>query len=372
MLTKLKNQLLIEEPFLGYLLLKLFFKENINIPTMRVDGITLEYSPAFVKSKTESEIKVILIHELLHCILRHITRSIGHITEISQYAADYATNAHIVHNTPYTLPADGLYDIKYKDMSYEAIYHELLEECNGNPDSDMTEQAAEMGEFTTNPGGASEATDNLTIQEFWETNINEAEQFSKSIGRGSSNVEELIKEFRPSQLNWKFLLKKFLTKHNKIGANWNLPSRRARAIGKYLPSKNIGKNLKDLVIAIDTSLSMTSKEFEFLLGEINEILTKFKYKQIHLIQCDTAVQSYKIFKPKDKLTGSIVGRGGTDFEPVFELVKEEHINPECLIYFTDMGAWWDFEYPKYPVLWIDTSTGGETKAPFGQTIALNT
>ena len=64
------------------------------------------------------------------------------------------------------------------------------------------------------------------------------------------------------------------------------------------------------------------------------------------------------------------GRGGTRFEPVFDYVRTNKINPQCLIYFTDMGSSFNFKKPNYPVLWIDTATKGEYKAPFGKTIAI--
>jgi len=69
----------------------------------------------------------------------------------------------------------------------------------------------------------------------------------------------------------------------------------------------------------------------------------------------------------------VVGRGGTDFRPVFESVAEEAVVkgylPDCLIYFTDGFGSFPKEAPSYPVLWIVVEEGIE-EFPFGEVLCL--
>ena len=65
----------------------------------------------------------------------------------------------------------------------------------------------------------------------------------------------------------------------------------------------------------------------------------------------------------------VTGRGGTMFEPPFDYVFEKALQPECLIYFTDLGASTDFNPPNYPVLWINTDTHS-THPKWGEVVDL--
>ena len=73
MLTKIKNKLLVTEPFFGYLLLKLKFIKDEDVGTMAVDGVSFWYSPSFVERTSPVLLLGIVVHELLHCVLLQCT-----------------------------------------------------------------------------------------------------------------------------------------------------------------------------------------------------------------------------------------------------------------------------------------------------------
>ena len=80
------------------------------------------------------------------------------------------------------------------------------------------------------------------------------------------------------------------------------------------------------------------------------------------------------FTPHDDLTElKIKGRGGTMVTPVFKYIEECLPEVETIVYFTDMGIWWDGESkeePKQPVIWFATDNGYE-EPPFGTVIEIN-
>ena len=129
-----------------------------------------------------------------------------------------------------------------------------------------------------------------------------------------------------------------------------------------MPTRRI--KILNLVIAIDTSGSISNDDLKGFFSEINSILNCVDEYKIFLIQCDAKIQSIdEYLSPKkiDIKELKIKGRGGTDFRPVFEYMRENNILYP-LIYFTDlMGTFPDY-FPSFPVLWV-TKEGGEV--PFG-------
>jgi predicted metal-dependent peptidase len=63
------------------------------------------------------------------------------------------------------------------------------------------------------------------------------------------------------------------------------------------------------------------------------------------------------------------GRGGTRFTPVFDYVEEHDLQPDALVYFTDLGCSDYPDDPGYPVIWAATERA--TKPPFGDVIDID-
>lgn len=375
MLDKIINRLFLTEPFFGYLLLKLKVIENTNISTMRTNGIRLEYAPAFVKSLTDEHVTGVLIHELMHCVFKHPIRGMGHIMEISQYAADYVINDYIQNQTDFELPQPYLYSDRFQNMSYEEVYKILCDECDEQPNPDLSKVSEELGEFEPNDGDVlvdEEDDSGVSLDDYWDTNVQEAANVVKQVTKGGLTpaAELIIKSVKPAQLPWERLLFRFVDANVRNVTSWKRPNRRFIAQGIYLPSK-YSDSLESLLVAIDSSCSVNELQFEHMTAEINKILLKVKPKKLTVMQCDSIVQRVETFQPADyPIQMSITGRGWTQFNPVFEYIEEQQLHPNCMVYFTDLEGDFDFPVPRYPVLWINTSPSNELVAPFGETIRI--
>ena len=155
------------------------------------------------------------------------------------------------------------------------------------------------------------------------------------------------------------------------------PNRRYIGMGEYFPSL-AGVGGGTLVISIDISSSVDTSERKQFVAEIDEIR--------ETIQPDRTIVVYfnaTIVKGKDGATydefmagEDIVVRsqrgGGTRFDPQFNLIRAEGIEPSALICLTDGEAHVSAEVGNevdYPVLWATTnrkpSFGGEE---FGQVV----
>jgi hypothetical protein len=116
--------------------------------------------------------------------------------------------------------------------------------------------------------------------------------------------------------------------------------------------------VESLVIAIDTSGSCTLPIVRRFLGEIEGMLMRhdsfFSRMEVHIIQCDAAVQSHAVIHSVEEWKRyakdlTIRGRGGTNFTPVFDLVEKLRQGGALkrmkgLMYFTDG----DGVYPRKP------------------------
>lgn len=116
--------------------------------------------------------------------------------------------------------------------------------------------------------------------------------------------------------------------------------------------------VETLVIAIDTSGSCTRPVVQRFLAEIEGMLMRhnsfFSRMEVHIIQCDAIVQSHAVIHSVEewqRYARDIVikGRGGTNFQPVFDLVEKLRKGGALkrlkgLLYFTDG----DGVYPRKP------------------------
>ena len=102
-----------------------------------------------------------------------------------------------------------------------------------------------------------------------------------------------------------------------------------------------------MLLAIDTSGSVSNDELTEFMGEIHHI-----YKagvEITIIQCDTQIKSIEPYRGKNQI--EVKGRGGTEFDPVLEYYNAHTKKYTSLVYFTDGECNADVK-PKGNVLWV--------------------
>jgi predicted metal-dependent peptidase len=178
--------------------------------------------------------------------------------------------------------------------------------------------------------------------------------------------EQMIGELFEPKLNWKFILREFISDNCVVsGVDWTRRDRRFQDV--YLPSRR--EKVVKFAIAVDTSGSISDKELAAFFSEVNAILSSNGAYDIVLIQCDADVSDVKEIVYPDTIDWSeikVVGRGGTDFRPVFRYLEERNDN-RPLVYFTDLEGVFP-EMSSRKVLWV--VVGGKKKVPFGEVVEL--
>lgn len=369
-------QLLAGHPFFAVLALRLKLQEERGIETGDVDGVTLRYNPDWVDKLELPECVGFNAHEVAHCAFLHPTRRGDRDPKKWNIACDYAINL-MLKDAGFHLPKGGLVNEAYRGMTAEAIYAALPD----HPGGDGANGGGNEGGQGDDPGGCGGVRDAPSAEEGkrpsqaeitqheadWKLAVAQAAQIAKSRGKLPAEIEKLVEELLEAKVDWRAMLRRFIDASHPSDYSWTRPNRRFVAQGLYLPSitrEGVGK----LVIAVDTSGSVSDGLLKQFAGEISMIANEVRPEEIVAVHCDAMVQHVQRFQPGDDVVLECKGGGGTDFVPVFDWVDEHGEFPRCLIYLTDMYGRFPDDPPPYPVLWASASDVHQ--APFGEVVPI--
>ena len=215
--------------------------------------------------------------------------------------------------------------------------------------------------------GTASPADLARQAEDWLIATAQAEATAKAMGVGAGDAARAIRRQVAPRIDWRDVLRRYLSAAAKSDYAWTPPNRRYIARGLYLPSLR-SETLGPVVIGVDTSGSIDDETLAGFAAEITAILDEAAPEAIHVVYCDEAVAGTETYAPSDEVHLTPHGGGGTAFRPVFDWIDQSGIQPVCVVYLTDLcGS--DFgPAPDYPVLWVSTDS---THAPFGEVIVLS-
>jgi predicted metal-dependent peptidase len=159
-----------------------------------------------------------------------------------------------------------------------------------------------------------------------------------------------------SRVDWKVALRRFVGSLPEREVSYARPPRRAPNLVGIVPGVARLPGRLSLVVAIDTSGSMTAEQLAMIAAELRVIARR---ADITIIECDVEIQT--IFKFSGELT-EVHGRGGTDLRPPFGVAAS--MRHDALVYFTDGFGPVPDAPPRSRVLWCLTSDG-QRPAPWG-------
>lgn len=201
------------------------------------------------------------------------------------------------------------------------------------------------------------------------------QQRKKRAGTSKGNVQEEMEARPGGKFDYRKFLKRFAVPREEVELDtesfdyifYNLGMERYgnTPLIEPLEYKEVNR-LEELVIAIDTSSSCSAETVRGFLGETYRILEEkenfFRKMKVYLIQCDSFVQDVKVIHSEEEWKAyskniKIMGRGGTDFRPVFQYIsqlqeKKELRNLKALIYFTDGDGIYPKSRPDYETAFV--------------------
>lgn len=189
--------------------------------------------------------------------------------------------------------------------------------------------------------------------------IKELANEARNNSRGTipGNVQEIIDLLNtPPKIDWKKLLIRGV---GRMPVPWKKTTKRLNRRHPYRVDLRgrINDRQLNIVIAIDTSGSMSEEEIMYSLNEVVG-LTKAHKATITVVECDSSIGKVYTMSRASEVQPEVSGRGGTSFYPVFDYITAQGMTNQdtLLIYFTDGGGEGvlDEDYRFNNVLWVIT------------------
>ena len=359
MITKARSAVMRESPFFAALCMHLVPVEapwchQGGLYSVATDGRHFFYHPHILEAfPTLSELKGLILHEVLHCAFRHLDRGKDRHPLVWNMAIDYAVNSIIREMDAHLkeqysrLPQDkrpvmqgfsvdkGLHREDFRGMKAEQIYTILIKEMKDPPrsapradlqtggGSDSTgeqrildvhldsDKAIDPERGPIDPGTQTRNTDAVIqplskgeqehlIRE-WERRLIQAANNQhladrlkgRSGGPLPGQIKELIETIKAPKVRVLSKVAKYLRLALTEQVNWIQPyTKRMAATGIYMPSKR--NYVTDPVIVIDTSGSVSPEDAAFFLGLVDEVIRKLPVTKLRYIECDHAIQTDRI------------------------------------------------------------------------------
>lgn len=353
---------------------------NPNIPNIRVGQGKIEYNPTFIEALDDKMLYQVLQFEVMRIILKHPYLRRKEIQTVAYVASNITVQEYL--KTPLEFPnAKQAFQTEEYDKKYfEFYYSQLLEQWEqenivmgqsassaeieqpSEPQSDghqmtgMQSHQPDNAQGEENSKGQRGSPQNTQTQnleqyanpnlsgmentELWETNEYYSNQINDKIewafennswGTIPSRIQERILATLKPKLNYREVLKSF--RATILSVNRTLtrmkPSRRYGFL--YMGSRR--DFCTKLLFAVDVSGSISSEDIRKAFSIINQLF-KYGIESVDVLQFDADVKGKPISLKKAKYKVQVLGRGGTNFQPVLNYI-DQHKDYDGLIIFTD-------------------------------------
>ncbi len=195
------------------------------------------------------------------------------------------------------------------------------------------------------------------------------------IGTSAGDERLVLKHITPSKTDYRTFLRKFTVWQETVETDpenfdyiyYTLGMERYQGMPLIEPLEyREGNRLEQLVIAIDTSGSVKDDIVRRFLEETFAVLSDkenfFSRMEVWIIQCDLVIEEVVKITSKREWDHylehmEIIGRGGTDFRPVFRYVEECRAKGEmeklkALLYYTDGDGAYPTQAPDYEAAFV--------------------
>jgi len=373
-------QLMKKHPFFGSLAMHLrpieYEEEEakrLGIPTIAVDIYgNMPYNKAFIEKRSVSEVMFLVAHEIMHVALEHLRRRGNRLPDVWNYAADAEVNSILAESM--RPPNDAVFVKGAEKQSTEELYDYIIRNfekmkvqvsgyqwdvhLEGEGNQNASGGGKHQGKGQSGAGGQRypfQRPDQEPLNP--SSMIKEAAEFAKARGMLPAGIERKFKDLLNPKMDWRDVLQKFIAQLLPYDFTYMKPHKKSASTGVYMPS--VLKEDIELIIAIDSSGSISDEEYAQFLTEVTAIVLQYPQVKGTLLICDAKIQNVieldASFDPYSVHGG---GYGGTSSIPVYEWIeKEKDNNIKLLIYFTD--GWIDIpeSTPPFPTIWVVTPQG---------------
>lgn len=347
--------LLLKAPFFGNLATRLVLTNADDwCGTAATEGRHFYYNSEFVNRLSLRECEFLFGHEVLHVVYDHMGRRGDREPRLWNIADDYCVNADLIEhkvgeritkvpilfNTKYIgKSAEEVYDDLYENadkMDIDKLMEQLLDEHLDDDGEEEGEGEGKDGDKKGNGRPRLSKEERKKIRdEIKEAVLAAAE--AAGTGNVPGNIKRMIKDLTAPVVNWRELLQQQIQSIIKNDFSFTRPSRRSWHMDAILPGMKNAQTI-DVVVAIDTSGSISENDLKIFLSEVKGIMDMYDDYRVHIITWDTEVYNPQDYTPdsaEDITSYEPGGGGGTDPHCVWKYLQENEIEPKKLIMFTD-------------------------------------
>lgn len=359
-IVRARTNLLVSNGFFGFLAMHLKLVEATEvhgqkIDTMAVDGVSMFYNPTWTLKLDERECEGVVAHEVMHCAFKHFTRRGSRDPMIWNIAGDHVINNDLT-EAGFKLPKPNCCDPKYKGMSTEEVYDDLMKDAtkitiqiSGGSGGEGGMDPGQCGGVLDAPGDANKQD---AVNQTWEASVRAAVQVAagQNAGQIPGSLRSLIADLNRPKVSWREKTRRFVDQSMIKDFSWSRINRRSASIGCLMPGL-ISDRLHKLVFFVDISGSVSHDMAREMVSECAGALDEGVADQMVVAYADTMVQHVDEFQQGDIVTCGHHYGGGTAFSNSFKWLAENHPDASCVIYLTDLQVNDFGDEPDCPVMW---------------------
>jgi len=335
--------------------------------TAGTNGRDAVYGREFVDSLTDKELAFLIMHENMHKCYRHLTiwKALDDIDRnITNAACDFVINVQLYDMDPEekfiafprskaTGDREGLFDEQYRGMDTKQVFDILIKKkkeggqggrkvkgdgTNRQPVDMFDDEDGDVGFDNHDWDGAKQLSeeDKKQLDREVEQAIRQGGIYA---GKFGGNTPREIGELLNPKVDWKEVLQRFARSNikDRDSISWRKAHKNFLWQDIILPSI-LGKRVKSLLLAMDTSGSVAGPLLTDFLSEMNGLVKSVGIDRLDIVYWDAEIQAHEIFTGgvKDIVhRTSPKGGGGTDPDVVVDLIVEKQLKPDAIIMLSD-------------------------------------
>jgi predicted metal-dependent peptidase len=340
------------------------------------NGAQVLVNPQYFATLSQVDQDRLLLHQVLHAALMHVTRRGSRDPRIWNTACDIVLNGIISEIAGIGVDPAAQRAPDLEALSVEEVYELLQRDPSRFPltsaidllDANAADRSGREGQ-----GGVEEETRgtkrNAALEAHWHNALHQADLISLVVAQGSlpASMRREFSVLDPEKLDWRTYLWRYLvqTPTDFVGFD-----RRFIGRGLYLDAL-AGESLQ-VYVAVDTSGSIDERHMRLFMQEVQGILRSYPHIACELFFVDSEAHGPFPLTAHSELPEPI-GGGGTDFRPFFAAIEaliRPHV-PAVGVYLTDGYGTFPDHAPEFPILWVIVAGGLDTaQFPFGEAIRL--
>lgn len=326
----------LSEPALHGVLCGHELKENRSMPiAVRCGRGRIEYNPKIINTISDNELEEYFRAEVIRIMLKHPYQR---QPDCPALIRTIASNIVLTNNYKFKrLQLDSAEYFQLPETEYFEWYCAKLMTPSSQQDSSQSSSNDDHSLDGQEQNKSSNGMQKSAQSELWEENefecsrINEIIESTTSWGTLPGDLVEKIKATLKAQIDYRKVLSGF--RASVISSRRNLTRMRPNRRTDFQNLGSVYKMRTNLLVAVDVSGSISTQMLKKFYSVINRFF-KYGIESVDTVQFDTVLGEIIPLK-KAKTDIEIKGRGGTDFQPVFNYFRESKSHYDGIIIFTD-------------------------------------